>query len=231
MKLLITGGHVSPALAVVDSVLSDQKHNHIEIVFVGREFVNEKEKNVSMEAQEIKKRKIPFIHIEAARIGPIFSRNIFLNIHRTLRGFAHAFQILGEAKPDVILTFGSYIGLPIAVAGKLRGVPVYVHEQTIRPGLATQFMGQFATEVFLAFADARAYFQQERTVITGNPLRKQIFGVMKKPFQLKENIPVIYITGGSLGSHSINALFEPILGNITREVYNNSSDRERRRIW
>jgi UDP-N-acetylglucosamine--N-acetylmuramyl-(pentapeptide) pyrophosphoryl-undecaprenol N-acetylglucosamine transferase len=215
MKLLITGGHITPALAIIDEVAADKKSD-VEIVFVGRKHTSHSKREISLEYQEIHSRNIRFIDLEAGRMTRVLSFNILKNISKLPKSYLHAFSIIRKEKPDMILTFGSYIGLPIAICGWLLGVPVYVHEQTIHPGLSNQLIGQFATQIFVSFPESREYFNKKKTLVTGNPVRKQIFETLKKPFTINKTHPVIYITGGSLGSHSINALIKPILTSLLK---------------
>lgn len=215
MKLLITGGHITPALAIIDEILEDKKSEN-EMVFVGRKHTSHSKREISLEYQEIHERHIKFINLEAGRMTRILSFNIFKDLLKLPKGYIKAFNIIRTEKPDIILTFGSYIGLPIAICGWLQGVPVYVHEQTIHPGLSNQLIGQFASQVFVSFPESREFFDKKKSVVTGNPVRKQIFNVIKKPFTVTKTHPVIYITGGSLGSHSINKLIKPILPSLLK---------------
>ncbi len=210
MKLLITGGHITPALAVIDELQSGKKSEH-KIIFVGRKHTSNSAKEISLEYQEIHKRGIRFIDLKAGRMTRLLNIRSLKNLAKIPEGYMNAFRILRSEKPDLILTFGSYIGLPIAICGWILGIPIYVHEQTIHPGLSNQLIGQFAKEIFVSFPETKEYFDARKTVVSGNPVRKSIFHTEKVPFHLKKNHPVIYITGGSLGSHSINELIKPIL--------------------
>ncbi len=210
MKILITGGHMSPALAIVDA-LNEQYRNNTEIVFVGRKYTNEGEKNFSMEAQEIEKRNIKFVDLGASRLKFSLSIKLLSNIKKVIIGFYNAYKILKKQNPDVILTFGSYVGIPVVLAGWILRKPVYLHEQTAKPGLSAQLMGHMAKKIFVAFPTAKDFFEQKKTIVTGNPIRNQVFHTIRKPFHVKPGNPVIYITGGSMGSHSINLLIEPVL--------------------
>ncbi len=215
MKLLITGGHITPALAIIDELV-ENKQSEIDLVFVGRKHTSRSKKEISLEYQEIRKRNIHFIHFDAGRLTRILSLSIFKNILKLPKSYLQAFKIIRKEKPDIILTFGSYIGLPIAICGWLLGITVYVHEQTIHPGISNQLIGQFASQIFVSFPESREYFNKQKTVVSGNPVRKQIFKTIKKPFTITKNRPVIYITGGSLGSHSINELIAPILDSLLK---------------
>lgn len=209
MKLLITGGHVTPALAIIDELQKNKKD--AQILFVGRRYSSEKSKEETLEYKEVKQRKVTFVHLKAGRFTRAFSFESFLNFLKIPSGFFHAFRILRKHRPDRILTFGGYIALPIALMGAFLHIPVFTHEQTIHPGLANKIIARFARKVFLSFEESKQYFRRRKITVTGNPIRSQVLTVNKKLFDSKKTVPVMYITGGSLGSHSINILLESIL--------------------
>lgn len=206
-KVLITGGHITPALAVIEEL----RKRGVKIVFVGRKYALDFEKTFSFEYQEIKKLGIPFFNLKAGRLTRILSWRSLLNFIKFPLGFLFSFQILRREKPDFILSFGGYLALPIAFVGWLSGIPIFTHEQTLIPGLANRIIGFFAKKIFISFSKTKEYFPKDKTIVSGNPIRSCIFKKIKQPFKIIKNKPVIYITGGSLGSHSINILFEPLL--------------------
>lgn|SRR3989338_3719273 len=206
MKILITGGHLSPALAVIEELGS-----RASVVFVGRKYALDQEKNFSLEYLEIKKRQIPFYHLQSGRLTRLLNLKSLLNLIKIPFGLYRAFKIFLKVKPDLVLSFGGYLGFPVCFAAFILKKPIFIHEQTIKPGLSNRLVGLMAKKIFLAFPEAKKYFTPAKVVLSGNPVRKNIFQVNKKPFDLKKNRPVIYITGGSLGSHSINLLVAKIL--------------------
>jgi UDP-N-acetylglucosamine--N-acetylmuramyl-(pentapeptide) pyrophosphoryl-undecaprenol N-acetylglucosamine transferase len=216
MKLLITGGHLAPALAFIDD-LKESTYKDNQLIFVGRKYNNEFEKTLSLEYKEVEKLGIPFFHIKTGRFTRAFSWRMAQNLCFIPLGFWQAFTILRKEKPDVIVSFGSYIAVPVAVVGGFMGITVYTHEQTIHPGLANQIIGFFARCIFISFEHSQSYFAKEKTLFTGNPVRKQIFHIIKKPFLVEKTKPVIYITGGSLGSHSINMHIEKLLPTLLEQ--------------
>lgn len=209
MKILITGGHLAPALAIIDTLR--EKNNSVEIVFVGRKYINNFEKTVSLEYKEINRRNIKFISLSAGRLTRILTVKTLLNLFLIPVGFFQAGRIVIEEKPEVILSFGGYLALPIAFWGFLTKIPIYTHEQTICPGLANRIIGILAKKIFVSFSQTRRFFNRNKTIVVGNPIRKSVFKIIKKPFNLIKDRPVIYITGGSLGSHSINEHIKKIL--------------------
>src|SRR3989338_9330957 len=107
MKILITGGHLSPAMAVIDEI-----GNKAEVVFVGRKFALDRENSHSLEYQEISKKKIPFYHLSTGRFTRLLNFKLIINLVKLPLGFYRALVIIKKTKPGVILSFGGYIGFP-----------------------------------------------------------------------------------------------------------------------
>lgn len=215
MRILITGGHITPALAIIEEL---KKYENIEFVFVGRKHALDFEKTLSFEYQSIKKLGIKFIELKAGRLTRIISLRSLVNFLKFPCGFFRSFKILKQEKPDTILSFGGYLALPIAVAGWLFKIPIYTHEQTLIPGLTNRLISFFARKIFISFPQTKKYFTAEKVIFSGNPLRTSIFQIKKKAFKLLKNKKkVIYITGGSLGAHSLNVLIESILDKLLKQ--------------
>lgn len=214
-KILITGGHLAPALAIIEELKKEKRD--IEIVFVGRKYSLDSEKTISLEFREIEKLGIPFIPLSAGRLTRVMTFRSIRNFLRIPLGFFSAFFILRDQRPDIILSFGSFLALPVAFWGYVFKIPVYSHEQTIKPGLANRLISHFSKIVFVAFSEAKKYFDPSKTLVSGNPVRNAIFEIRSKPFEIDKNKPVIYVTGGSLGSHSINLHIQKILTDLLSE--------------
>ncbi len=215
MKILITGGHITPALAVADELM---KHERVSIVFVGRRHAHEGETTDSLEYKEVEKRHIRFISLRAGRLSRVFSLTSVRQLLRIPVGFARAYKIVSQEEPDVVLSFGGYIAVAVAIAAYFKKIPVFTHEQTMRPGAANIAIAKIAQKIFVAFDSSKEYFPARRVEVTGNPLRTAIFEVRKKPFEIPTGRPVIYVTGGSLGSHAINMHIKHILPALLTQV-------------
>jgi UDP-N-acetylglucosamine--N-acetylmuramyl-(pentapeptide) pyrophosphoryl-undecaprenol N-acetylglucosamine transferase len=120
-------------------------------------------------------------------------------------GLLQAKKVISKVKPDVILTFGGYIGLPVAYAAKLAGIPVVLHEQTQNAGLASKLISKIASKICISFRSSEGHFPKNTTIFTGDPLRPEVFKIESKIDFPKGAHKVIYITGGSTGSHFINS--------------------------
>ena len=212
MKILITGGHYTPAIAVIDELKGQ------EIVFVGRKYSIESELTESPEYKEIRSKGIKFIPLHTGKINRFFSLGSFLNLLRIFTGLNQAKKIIYNEKPNVVLCFGSYIAVPIAFQAWLNKIPVYTHEQTIYPGLSNRFISLIAKKVFISFDKSRRFFPRHKVILTGNPVRKPIEKNIN-PSNIIRSKKTIFISGGSLGSHSINIIILKNLKKLLKKYY------------
>lgn len=207
MKIVITGGHFSPALSVIDELPKDT-----EVLMVGRKYGIEGDKALSLEYLIAESLKISFKSITTGRFQRKFTKHTIFSLFKIPFGFYQSFSILRKFKPDVILTFGGYIALPIAISGFFLRISVVVHEQTLEAGLANRIISIFAKKVCISWEQSAKFFPRNKTLLTGNPIRKYQISPVRQAqgkYQISnEGIPLIYITGGSSGSHAINILIE-----------------------
>lgn len=216
MKVLITGGHITPALAVAAEL---KEKGDATIVFVGRKYTYENDQAASFEYQEVKKAGYGFVDLKAGRLSRLLNMQSIVSILQIPFGFLGAFRILRREKPDVILSFGGYIALPVSIVGSVLRIPVFTHEQTIAPGWANKIIAFFAQKVFVSFPQSARYFNKNKTIVSGNPIRKEVFIRKTIGELLDKSKPTILIMGGSLGSHSINIHIEKIARKLC-EKYN-----------
>lgn len=215
MRVLIAvggGGHFSPALAVIESMPKDWQ-----ILLVGRKHAFEGDKALSLEYQTALRLGLPFEIITTGRLQRRLTKHTFLSLAKIPMGFSQAQKIIKKFSPDVVLSFGGYISLPVVLAAAAKRLPIVIHEQTLHAGLANKIAARFATTICISWQEARHSFPKNKTVVlTGNPIRRAFLQGMKniKKSAAKSNTPLIYITGGSGGSHGINVLIEGCLGKL-----------------
>lgn len=211
MKLLITGGHPAPALACIDSFRKADISKTLAITYVGKKYISDR-KEESFEYKEIMQRDLPFVEINPGRFTRVWSVRSLMNLLKIPFGIFEGLSVISKVRPDAVLSFGGYIAVPVTIAAFLKGIPVYTHEQAIHPGLANRFIARFAKKVFTSFRDSGSFIPYAHVIYAGNPVREQIFKVNDQlQKKLPQKHPVIFVTGGSLGSHSINVLIEQIL--------------------
>jgi UDP-N-acetylglucosamine--N-acetylmuramyl-(pentapeptide) pyrophosphoryl-undecaprenol N-acetylglucosamine transferase len=212
----ITGGHLAPALAVIDVIRTEYPDWQIE--FIGRTRQMEKGNGISEESRIMQKYHINFHVLETGRFRRIMDFQTLVSLSKIPGGFIQAYHLCQQVKPDVILSFGGYIGLPIALSGRLIGIPLIIHEQTAKPGIANKIAGFFANKIFLTFPQTVADFPAYKSIITGLPIRLTLFSQLKQPEDFRNiPFPFIYITGGTTGAQSLNQIIYKTVPKLTRK--------------
>lgn len=205
-KIMITGGHLTPALAVMTQL----KARGWECVYVGRKHALEGDKALSQEMQVVSKHGIKFIPLITGRLQRWFSLAGIISLLKIPVGLVQAIFALLKYRPQVVLSFGGYMAVPVVVGAWVLGTPVVTHEQTVTVGLANKIIGLLAKKICVGWPGISYPFDADKIVNTGNPLRPEIFKT-KKSFKIDLTKPLVYITGGSLGSHQINLAVESSL--------------------
>ena len=188
-----TGGHIYPALSVAEAL----RKKGVEVLFVGT--------SIRMEKDIVPKAGFKFIGLNIA--PPRTLKNIFGYIRGVFQGIALVFK----EKPDAIIGFGNYISIPVLVGGVLFGKKIYLQEQNANLGGTNKLFYRFAKKIFLAFEktyDDIPMKYQAKCLVTGNPLREEIYSIKgqkeREKLKVEPNEKILLITGGSLGAKEIN---------------------------
>ena len=214
---MITGGHLTPALAVIDELI---KQGGWQIFFFGRQHAAEGDQTASVESKIIPDRGIPFIAIKAGRVQRQLNRYTFKSYFKIPISFFQAIYWLIRLRPDVVLSFGGYVSVPIVLAAWVLRIPVVTHEQTTVQGLATKINTYFAKKIAVSWPQTVKEFPVKKVVLTGNPIRKEIFKVNEKiwrALKFEKDRPLVFITGGNQGSHLINMAIESALPKLVKK--------------
>lgn len=204
-KILLTGGHLSPLLSVYEAL-----RKKADVVIIGRRYSFENDKTESLEYRLFKNKSVPFYDIHAPRFQRKFTKNTIPSFFKSPQAIGTALRILKKEKPDSVLIFGGYIGIPVALASFLLKIPIVIHEQTLSAGLSNRLISKIAKKICISFSESSPYFDKKKIVLTGNPVREEVFDISEKPI-IKIDKPLLYITGGSTGAHAINAITSEML--------------------
>ena len=195
MKLVIsaggTGGHIFPGIAVAESLLAQNSGNSA--VFIGTPY--------GLEKSIIPNAGFKLHLIEAHQFLGRSLVHKAMTLLRIVKGVIMCLKILKMEKPDAILGMGGFTSVPVILAGKMLGIPCFIHEQNVEPGLANKLLSRITRTVFVSFDETAIKMPPGRAVLSGNPLRqklKRIEGI-KDPASFG-----IFIFGGSRGAKSIN---------------------------
>ena len=192
-----TGGHLFPALAIAEEFRRRDKST--EIIFAGAErgletsVVPARGYRLELfDVEGIKKRK------GLERLGAIT---------KALRATMRARKWLKDLRPDGVIGSGSYSSGPVVLAARLLGIKTMILEQNAVPGLTNRMLGRLASRVYIAFEEAARYFPKARTLISGNPVRKDILCAVDRVRHRANGRFSLFVFGGSQGATAINAAF------------------------
>lgn len=171
------------------------------------------------ERQLVEAANIPFQAINSGKLRRYWSWKNISDVWNIWRGYRQAKKIIREWQPQVAVTAGSYVSVPIIKAAQRQGVKTLVHQQDVQPGLANTLMASKADVITTAFEISRSAFPKDKTFWIGNPVRPEILrGDVKRArnfFELSDKFPVLLILGGGTGSDKINSLVAEVGDQLT----------------
>jgi UDP-N-acetylglucosamine--N-acetylmuramyl-(pentapeptide) pyrophosphoryl-undecaprenol N-acetylglucosamine transferase len=235
-----TGGHVYPALAVAAALrehdIAETKDERRKtnasdrlsssIVYIGSED--------GMEAGLVaKESKLRFRAIPAAALRGRSPVALARNARTLARGAQAARRLIAMERPLAILGTGGYVCVPLFLAAWAARVPTAIYLPDVIPGLAVRFLARLATVVAGSVEDSARYLRlevsdwrlpgsqslisdlQSRLVVTGYPVRHELFdqdrAECRAAFGLAEQLPALFVYGGSRGARSINRAIATLL--------------------
>ena len=205
-----TAGHITPNLALIPEL----KKRKFDIIYIGS-------KN-GMEKEIIEKRGIPFFGITADKLRRYLDVKNFFMPANVIKGIKEAIAILKENKVDVIFSKGGYVSVPVVIAAARLRIPVISHEADFTPGLANKIATPFSKIVCCNFEETTKMIGKKGRW-TGCPIRAELLSGNKKKglefLGFKKDKPILFVTGGSLGSKYINDLVRKNIEEILKEMY------------
>jgi UDP-N-acetylglucosamine--N-acetylmuramyl-(pentapeptide) pyrophosphoryl-undecaprenol N-acetylglucosamine transferase len=197
-----TGGHLMPALAVAEA--TRRVHPEWRFVFAGAER--------GIEARLLPERQLPH-HL--LPMEPVYRRQWWRNLRWPVLLVPLLRRIdamLDAERPAAVIGTGGYASGPVVWRAARRGIPTGILELDVRPGMATRWLARRADEIWLAAPEAVAALPtatRSRATVTGAPIvppDRSRRTAARQRFRLRDDRPVVVVTGGSQGSRAINLL-------------------------
>lgn len=206
-----TTGHVTKNLILID--LFHEQLPEVKCHYLGIK--------TGKEAGLVTKDVALFHPISSGKLRRYFSLKTVPDFFRFFRGIWQSYWLLRKIKPALVFSSGGYVALPVALAAKLRGIPVLSHETDSYPGLANRIISKVAEKIFLGYQSAAGYFPEKKTQYVGNPISKKLFqGSRERALKTLGFIPekpLLMVMGGSQGAKQINELIWQILPELAEE--------------
>lgn len=204
MKILFAGGGtlgpVTPLLAVAEEVR--RMSPDAECVFVGTPD--------GPERRLVEEAGMRFLALKAPKLRRYWSLKTFSLPFELAAAAWRAGAIIAGEKPGIVVGAGGYVQVPVALAARLRGVKVHIHQQDVVPSLSNRLLAGMADAVTVAFEASLADFPKAKTTLLGNPVRSAVeAGDRAKGLALlgvTGELPVVLAFGGGTGSVFLNEL-------------------------
>jgi UDP-N-acetylglucosamine--N-acetylmuramyl-(pentapeptide) pyrophosphoryl-undecaprenol N-acetylglucosamine transferase len=208
-----TGGHLFPGIAVAEEFLARDKDN--EVLFIGTPN--------GIEARVLPRLGYRLEFIAATGMRRKGRIEQVKGIAFLVKSYFQSKKILQAFRPDIVLGVGGYASGPVVLAARQFPCRRFIHEQNALPGFTNKFLARFAEKAFVSLEESRRYFPAGKSLLTGNPLRKEILGNFQIPLSgtgAAETFNLL-VFGGSAGAHSINmAMIEalPMLSDLKNRI-------------
>ena len=209
-----TAGHVNPLLAVADELR--RRDPDLRITVLGT--------TSGLEARLVPAhgyRLVPVPRVPLPRRPTLDWLRLPWRLRAAVIAAAKA---ITESQAQVVVGFGGYVSTPAYLAARRLGVPVVIHEQNARPGLANRLGARWARSVAVTFPGTPL----PGALLTGLPLRPPIAELVAardrhagaaradgaRALGLDPDLPTLLVTGGSLGAVSVNAAVAAAAGDL-----------------
>ncbi|MEO8539811.1 MAG: UDP-N-acetylglucosamine--N-acetylmuramyl-(pentapeptide) pyrophosphoryl-undecaprenol N-acetylglucosamine transferase [bacterium] len=203
MKLALTGGgtggHIIPALAVMEAVQA-RLGGTAEVCFFGPEDRGERAR--------VESAGVRFVGVPSAALrgrGPL---GLARSAWRLLRGTLAAIRALRRFSPDAVFSTGGYGSFPGSLASKLLRRPLVVYLPDVHPGWAVKAERLLATRMTTTTEAALEFLPAKKTVVTGYPVRQSFFTTDREIARSLLNIAhderIVVIAGATQGAGAIN---------------------------
>jgi UDP-N-acetylglucosamine--N-acetylmuramyl-(pentapeptide) pyrophosphoryl-undecaprenol N-acetylglucosamine transferase len=214
MRVLVatgaSGGHIFPAVAFIEALQETDPGSVVKLV------LPERRVNASLGGIEAE-----YLGIPPFRARP--ARALIFSLYRLAAGTFAGLRTVLAFRPDVVVGFGSLPSVPVVFLAWMLRIKTVVHEQNAVPGKANLFLSRFVDRVAVSFEGSRTLFPApDRTVLTGNPLRKQVRSIPRAEacaaLGLSAARFTVLVTGGSQGSAHINRCFLEAIRSFPRRT-------------
>lgn len=219
MKILLagggTGGHIYPLLAVAEELkkIASQYNLPLELHYMGP---------IDQHSLILKEAGIKMHSIITGKVRRYFSLMNLIDIPKFFIGSLQTLFKLLFLMPDIIFSKGGPGAFQVVSIGWFYSIKSVIHESDAAPGLTNLLSSRFASKICVSFESATKYFNPNKLVLTGNPVRKELIegktehGLAKIELGFKEEHPLLVVLGGSQGSQRINEFMASVLPKVVQ---------------
>jgi UDP-N-acetylglucosamine--N-acetylmuramyl-(pentapeptide) pyrophosphoryl-undecaprenol N-acetylglucosamine transferase len=204
-----TGGHLSPGISLAEG-LKARGHESRLLISMKKVDARLVEKYPHLDFERMPGTGFSWHPAGMARFGA-----------SQVSALRHCLGVVRAFRPDVVVGFGGFTSAPAAIAGRMRGIPVALHEANRVPGLAIRSLGRLAGRVYLPLGIRIPGVRAAATRHAGLPVRREIVRVPAAPARqalgLDPSQKTVVVLGGSQGASSLNAWVRSSFGALAQE--------------
>lgn len=200
-----------PGLAVAEVL---KERGHIVLLLISEKQIDA---TAVRDRPEFQVEKIP-----SCGLPRFISPQVFPFVGRFLRGLIKCRQLYRSFRPQAVLGMGGFTSTGPILAGRLAGIPTFIHESNAIPGKANRLNARLSTRVLLGFEDCAKYFPKSVVEVTGTPIRSGLkrkvdrIETLKK-LGLRADWATVLVMGGSQGAHRLNEAIMATLDRFARK--------------
>lgn len=216
MKIIVsaggTGGHLYPALALVEYIKTQNKD--AEFLFVGTTDRLESKvvPQLGYEYRALHVKGFVGNPLQKIKNGLIF-----------LKSLGQSKKILKEFQPDIVIGFGGYPSASIVMAAAQKGIKTMIHEQNSIIGLTNKILIRKVDSIICCYEKALEQFPQDKTLLLGNPRASVVSSQELKDihdlYHIDKERKTVVVVMGSLGSSSVNKIMKEALRTMQYDDY------------
>ncbi len=211
-KIILTGGgtagHVTPNIALLPRL----REAGFDITYIGS--------YNGIEKQLLKEQKIPYYGISSGKLRRYFDIKNFSDPLKVIKGLGQSIRLMRKLKPDIVFSKGGFVSVPVILAARFCHIPSIIHESDLTPGLANKLAIPNAAKVCCNFPETLKYLPEDKAVLTGSPIRKELLTGNKESARalchFNNEKPVLFVVGGSSGSKFINDTIRGLLPELLK---------------
>lgn len=212
MKIVLSGGGtlgpVTPLLAMKEMIAAE--HEDAMFLWVGTKR--------GPERALVEQAHIPFVTLSSGKFRRYLSIWNVTDMFRIIIGLFQSIVLLWREDPDVCISAGGFISVPLHWAAWVMGVPTWIHQQDVVVGLSNKLMAPFARVITTAQEQSVKQFAKRKVKWIGNPIRSSLFQGTKKQaviqFDLDASLPTVLVMGGGTGSMKVNQMTVQALSHL-----------------
>jgi UDP-N-acetylglucosamine--N-acetylmuramyl-(pentapeptide) pyrophosphoryl-undecaprenol N-acetylglucosamine transferase len=195
-----TGGHIFPAIAIANKI--KERYPDAEILFVGAEG--------KMEMDKVPKAGYEIVGLPIRGLQRKLTLKNLAVPFKLIQSLMKSKSIIKSFKPDIAIGVGGYASAAVVKVAAKNKVPTLLQEQNSYPGITNKLLAKRAKTICVAYDHLERFFDKEKIVKTGNPVRSEVVQIEGKKeaackhFGLDANKKTVLIIGGSLGARTLN---------------------------